>query len=106
MVTHEVNSSHGAFILNDDGWVKITSLDDIDYSDIVRFDLTEWVLFHQTPMDGPRCFDILDLGYWSKDGTYEPPVLNWRTGEDHLDPNDEDSDGVPVRTLIFYGVPH
>lgn len=44
--------------------------------DINMFDLVEWKHYWQRNPD--HDFDILDLGYWLKDGSYEPPVLDWR----------------------------
>lgn len=29
-------------------------------------------------------YDILDVGYWLADGTYEPPCLHWREERDQM----------------------
>lgn len=43
---------------------------------IARFDVDEWERHYGRP---PALrIDILDLGYWLHDGTYEPPVHDWR----------------------------
>ncbi|MFA5354518.1 MAG: hypothetical protein WC291_09845 [Thermodesulfovibrionales bacterium] len=44
--------------------------------DIVRFDLQEFR--HTYPKDTPRDIDICDIGYWTTDGKYEPPVDDFR----------------------------
>lgn len=46
------------------------------YHDIVRVDVAEWK--HTYPNEEFNGCDILDIGYWMADGTYEPPVLDWR----------------------------
>jgi hypothetical protein len=46
------------------------------YHDIARFDLEEWKRFYN--QDTCRGADILDVGYWTKDGTYEPAAANHR----------------------------
>jgi hypothetical protein len=44
---------------------------------IMRFDLQEYKEHYQVA-EIPGDLDILDLGYWNKDGGYEKPVENWR----------------------------
>jgi hypothetical protein len=41
----------------------------------VRIDITE-LIFTYGELDDS--YDILDLGYWTEDGRYEPPVQDWR----------------------------
>jgi hypothetical protein len=50
---------------------------DEPYTNIVRVDVAEWRLAY--PGEALEdVIDILDLGYWMKDGTYEPPAEDWR----------------------------
>jgi hypothetical protein len=46
------------------------------YHHIARFDLEEWKRFYK--QETCRGADILDVGYWTKDGIYEPPALEHR----------------------------
>ena len=73
----KVCGSHGDLLIESDG----TPLGFIPegYADIMRFDVDEYFQFWT--LDDPKryCeFDILDLGYWNADGTYEPPAHDWR----------------------------
>ncbi len=43
---------------------------------IAKFDLDEWKKRYETEL--PDSIDILDLGYWQKDGKYESPEKSWR----------------------------
>jgi hypothetical protein len=47
---------------------------------ITAFDLAEYKKHYSIVLDAhlPECIDILDLGYWLKDGSYEPPAGDWR----------------------------
>lgn len=47
---------------------------------IERFDLDEFRRTYKIAVGEPlpSNIDILDLGYWMDDGTYEPPVEDWR----------------------------
>ena len=46
---------------------------------IERIDLEEWLIFWGgEPFKDDDSFDILDFGYWNKDGTYAPPEYEWR----------------------------
>jgi hypothetical protein len=46
------------------------------YHDIARFDLEEWKRFYN--QDTCRGADILDVGYWTKEGIYEPAAAKHR----------------------------
>lgn len=46
--------------------------------EIERFNMSEWDNYWK--QERQKTYDILDLGYWLKDGKYEPPSLEWRTG--------------------------
>lgn len=44
---------------------------------IEKFDIEEYKKFYNVT-ELPNSIDILDLGYWMKDGTYEEPAFDWR----------------------------
>lgn len=47
-----------------------------DYRNITFFNIAEW---RQTyPGEVPHQIDILDIGYWTQEGEYAPPVVDWR----------------------------
>ena len=49
--------------------------DNMGYIKIYRINLQEYRgYWHEEPKDG----DILDYGYWTFDGIYEPPEVSWR----------------------------
>lgn len=47
-----------------------------DYKIITRVNLDEWRQRYHAEPCGP--LDILDLGYWTDQGYYEPPDEDWR----------------------------
>jgi len=84
--TAEVESSGGTFTIHSrTGEVLRWSPeveDDADYTgyrNIVRFNLDEWREHYHWPEGTlPNGYDVLDLGFWLRDGTYEPPDDDWR----------------------------
>lgn len=70
---HTVTGSYGTLLV-DDATGDVLQYDgggDCDeYKDIVRFDVAEYVEYN----GGMDDTDILLIGYWTKDGVYEPPV--------------------------------
>ena len=52
--------------------------EDNELKQIARFDLKEYKE-HYKVAEIPGNVDILDLGYWNKDGRYERPVDDWRS---------------------------
>jgi hypothetical protein len=76
MVT--INSSNGTLKLDVGGNV-IPSLSDYKNDDLVgitKFDFTEYRKWY--PNEELDTIDILDIGYWTKNGQYEPPCYAWR----------------------------
>jgi hypothetical protein len=75
-----VYSSHGEFFINKNSGIVISEhIADTEDSPkgAVRFDIKEYCAFYKkSPSDA---YDILDLGYWMEDGTYEEPCHDWRT---------------------------
>jgi len=77
----EVRSSNGE-IIADSKTGKVKSVEvygkQKNYiEDIDRFDLDEYKKYHNTD-EIPLSIDILDLGYWNKDNTYDEPEHSWR----------------------------
>lgn len=50
---------------------------DVGYEAVTFVNLTEWKAAHNTPKL-PEVLDILDVGYWLRDGVYEAPDESWR----------------------------
>jgi hypothetical protein len=77
-----VSSSHGTFEIDPNGKVVHFDLSDNEegkaLEKIEKFDLHEWRCYWQWKGELPGGFDILDLGFWTKDGAYEPPEQDWR----------------------------
>lgn len=74
-VAAKVLSSEGSLFINKSGYVVSIDEDGENYfKDILRFDLAEQaVWWSKKTGDMPQIqseYDLLDLGYWRKDGTY------------------------------------
>lgn len=53
--------------------------EDSGYPKIVRIDLAEYRQHYDLPADAEiESIDILDVGFWVKDGTYVPPDHEYR----------------------------
>jgi len=81
----EVESSGGIFTI--DGlsgrvieWKPYDAEDAefMGYNRVERFDLDEWRSAHNWVGPLPLGYDVLDLGMWMRDGTYDPPDRQWR----------------------------
>ena len=86
-----IGSSWGEVTTDDEGNVLELDVLEIDEDgercyllDIAKFDIAEWDKWYEDkfkePSPKPSDFDVLDLGYWRKDGSYEPADENWRNG--------------------------
>lgn len=91
--TFRVMSSHGEFEARvEDGQVLKAELyepvdaDAENLRNIDRFDVDEWRTHWKEELKPGTSQDILDFGYWNKDGSYERPVDDFR------------------REALFYGV--
>lgn len=65
------------------GKVDPSSVEDFDPdfgSKPVRVDVVEWRMFYCEALVDDTDHDVLDFGFWSEDGTYEPPSYEWREG--------------------------
>ncbi len=53
--------------------------------DAVKFDIAEWDEWYEAKFEEkspkPDEFDVLVLGFWKKDGTYEEADKEWREGD-------------------------
>jgi hypothetical protein len=85
-----IESSWGEVTTDDEGNVLELDVLEIDQEgercyllDIAKFDIAEWDKWYEKEFeeDSPKPdeFDVLELGYWRKDGSYEP-AGNWRNG--------------------------
>ena len=78
MSTFQVYGSHGDLtVASASGRVlAYEPIGDGDYRSITFFNIAEWrqayigEVLHQ--------IDILDIGYWTQEGEYAPPVVGWR----------------------------
>lgn len=76
-----VHSSSGDISINKAGFVIENELDG-EYSEINRFNLIEqanwWANKTGSMAEFDTSYDILDLGYWLKDGSYSQPEYSFR----------------------------
>jgi hypothetical protein len=84
-----IESSWGIVTTDDEGNVIELDVLEVDEDgercyllDIAKFDIAEWDRFYENkfnePSPKPSEFDVLDLGYWLKDGKYNEPNHIWR----------------------------
>lgn len=86
-----IESSWG--IVTTDDYGKVLELDvlEVDSSgekcyllDVDKFDLAEWDKWYENkfkkPSPKPSDFDVLCLGFWRKDGSYESANKSFRDG--------------------------
>lgn len=55
-----------------------TAIENGDYPEIDRINVAEWRATYPGEDPEKRSHDVLDWGFWSKDGTYTPPEEDWR----------------------------
>jgi hypothetical protein len=84
-----IESSWGIVTTDDQGNVLNLDVLEIDRNgercyllDIVKFDIAEWDKWYEDkfkePSPKPNDFDVLDLGFWKKDGSYEEADKDYR----------------------------
>lgn len=90
-MTITVCGSHGKLLVDAKTGVVLESPEQSEYANITRFDLEEWkqwyqgssVLKPEYAKRNPAEYDILDIGYWERDGdgneVYEPACDNTRS---------------------------
>jgi hypothetical protein len=78
MSTLSVYGSHGELVVASmSGRVlEYHPIGDGEYSAITFFNVAEWRQAYPGAM--PDHIDILDIGYWTKEDEYAPPVEDWR----------------------------
>jgi len=83
--TFKVMSSLGEFVVRvEDGQVLKTEIyppvdaDGENLKNIDRFDVNEWRSYWKEDIKPGTDLDILDFGCWNKNGSYEPPVAEFR----------------------------
>lgn len=82
----EFTSSYGTLYVNEDGSVQRIHFDSSEYkkddcwlTNIERIDMEE--LIHYYKLNDQEFLgygDVMDFGYWNKDGEYEQPPRDWR----------------------------
>lgn len=88
-----VNGDTGEVVRLDGDWREIAAkTENVDMVP-VRFDLDEYRLYYGEALPVPVSVDILDLGFWAANGSYSPPMMDWRT-----DPDIWNVDGIPQTT--------
>ncbi len=74
----EVEGSHGELMIDSEGYIVSAWHEDPqnpEYDNIHRFDLVEAGKYFGKLS---ASYDILDLGFWTKDGKYEEPSTDFR----------------------------
>jgi hypothetical protein len=95
--TFEVSGNYGTMIVNYDTGEVLEYQPDCDwnpekpeegYGDIICIDVQEVQAVNLANFAPPYTpFDILDVGFWTKNGTYEPRTRNPLTGADEDNPD-------------------
>jgi hypothetical protein len=77
----DVRTSNGEITMDGNTGKVLNVVVDPDEDDMIqnidKFDINEYKKYHKVKVL-PSSIDILDLGYWMKDGTYEEPAQDWR----------------------------
>jgi hypothetical protein len=78
MTTFQVYGSHGELtVASASGRVlAYEPIGDGEYRNITFFNIAEWRQVYSGEV--LRQVDILDIGYWTEEGEYTPPVADWR----------------------------
>lgn len=79
--TFKVCSSNGEITVDKENGICIKYNCNEDIADIIIFDIKENEKYHNRKIEGGDELDILDFGYWYKDGDiikYEEPAHDWR----------------------------
>jgi len=77
--TLRISGSDNSFIVNEpSGTITLFETSDGTYDDIERFDLKENRGYWNREVFPEHGLDILDVGYWTKDGLYVPAESDWR----------------------------
>lgn len=94
LIPMEFISSHGTLYVNEDGTIHPDSdIDDGWLLDIERVDIEEldnYLSYYDLPI--AQGGDVLDFGYWDKNGVYHLPPRQWREDTFHRVSIDSDPD--------------
>lgn len=76
-----VHSSWGTITINSVGEVTEMNIEEVEGEEsfllnVAKFDLEEWKKYWKEEL--PTDFDVLDLGFWNKNGEYITPDNDWR----------------------------
>jgi len=75
----EVDPETGEVLYYYPRYYDADALEGEDYNKIARLDVQEWrETYPNREMAGDTVHDILDWGYWTVDGVYEPPCESYR----------------------------
>jgi len=74
-MTHDIITLHGSYgdaHFNEQGFAILADDTPSEYANIAKLDVAEWRRFYpdESPVDNG--WDILDWGYWTLAGQYEP----------------------------------
>lgn len=79
LIPMEFISSHGYLYVNEDGTIHTDSDIEDWLLDVERVDIKEldnYLSYYDLPITEGG--DVLDFGYWDKDGVYHMPSRQWR----------------------------
>jgi len=94
-ITFSISSSNG--VIGADIFTgKVIYIDEYEdsadefFPKIWEIDIEEFEKYYNKKINEDDIIDILDLGYWLEDGTYEPPCQDWRDEiKNNIDMNNE-----------------
>ena len=93
LIPMEFISSHGYLYVNEDGTIHTDSDIEDWLLDVERVDIKEldnYLSYYDLPITEGG--DVLDFGYWDKDGVYHMPSRQWREEVFHRVSVDSDPD--------------
>lgn len=94
LIPMEFISSNGTLYVNEDGTIHPDSdIDDSWLLDVERIDIEEldnYLSYYDLPL--AQGGDVLDFGYWDKNGVYHLPPRQWREDVFHRVSVDSDPD--------------
>lgn len=79
MKTFNVSSSNGSLTANSETGEVIECVlncESDEIENIKKFDVQEWLKTYKVKLHSS--IDILDIGYWTKDGSYQSAEKDWR----------------------------
>lgn len=95
LIPMEFISTHGTLYVNEDGTIHPDSDIDDWLGTIHRVDIEEldnYLSYYDFDINQREGGDVLDFGYWDKDGEYHAPEKSWREDVFHRVIVDSDPD--------------